>query len=168
MTKGTIYDIEGQLLDLYVKYEEAETDEEREDILQQIAVADMSLADKADGYARLMKNAQGEAAMLGEEIKRLQAKKKARENLVESLKETMLRVMQTTETPKIQTGIGAWSIRKNPLSVNIIDDSAIPAEYRTPQPDKIDKDGIKKLFKETGEVFEGVEYVTDAVSAQLR
>lgn len=168
MAKGSIYDIEGRLIDLLVRYEEAETEEERAEALQMIAETDMDLSAKADGYARMIKNAMGEADMIGDEIKRLQAKKKARENLVERIKETLLGVMQNTGTASIQTTIGKWSIRKNPLAVNIIDDTAIPAEFRTPQPDKIDKDGIKRLYKETGEVIEGVEYVTDAVSVQLR
>jgi len=115
-----------------------------------------------------MRNAQRESLIIEEEIKRLQEKKKSRDNMVDRLKRTILKTMQLTKTPMIDTCIGKWSIRKNPLSVNIVDAEKIPVEFRIPQPDKIDKDAIKKQFKETGEVIDGVEYIDNAQYVMFR
>jgi len=61
------------------------------------------------------------------------------------------------EVNEIQTGIGKWRLQLNPPSVTVLDESLVPAEFRIPQPDKIDKTGILKHFKSTGEILDGIE-----------
>ena len=74
------------------------------------------------------------------------------------LKNAMLDAMKLTNTPKIQTSIGKWVLQTNPMSADVLDWTKVPMEFREPQPDKVDKPSLIKRHKETGELFEGVEF----------
>ena len=43
-----------------------------------------------------------------------------------------------------------------------MDESEVPEEFHIPQPDKIDRVGILKHFKNTGELLPGVEITQNA------
>ena len=89
--------------------------------------------------------------------KRLVAKAKAGENLIDRLKNAMLDTMRMTDTPVIQTSIGKWRLQANPYKCVVTDWTKLPQEFREPQPDKVDIKGIIAHYKATGEVFDGCE-----------
>ena len=87
------------------------------------------------------------------EIKRLQDYKKAVTNRID----------------KIETELGTISIAKSPISVDIIDEDKIPAEYKTiVQTIKVDKKAIADNFKSTGELIEGVRINTENKSLRIK
>lgn len=137
---------------------EAETDEEyAEELETRLAALGEEIGDKGEGYARLIKNLEAEADGLKAEIDRLSALKKRRENAVERLKGNLLSCMKMVGADKINTSIGKWSVRKNPPSVVILDESRIPDEYLIPQPAKVDKRRILDAYKQGGEIVNGCE-----------
>ena len=146
---------------LLAQYEDAATEEERAGILEAIMAVETDITEKADKYARLMKNANADADALAEEIKRLTAKKAAADNLAKRLKENMLFAMNIAGATEIKTTLGKWRIQKNPLKVTVTDAASVPARFLVEQPPEIDKKAILAEFKQTGEVFSGVEITQD-------
>ena len=139
--------------------DECQTPEEASGIIEQIAQVNESIGDKAEAYARIIQNKQRESEGYDAEIKRMQARKKTADNLIERLRAQLLTAMQEAGASKISTSIGAWSVRRNPESVAIVDAALIPVEFLEPQPAKIDKRAMLKAHRETGEIFPGVEFV---------
>ena len=68
---------------------------------------------------------------------------------------------------KIETDLGSYGIRKNPLKVDVYDESALPEEFiRVIEERKPDKEKIKEYIKANGEL-KGVRMV-ESYSLQIR
>lgn len=139
---ATLYELSSEYARLMGELEFAETDEQREEIYAAIFAIDGDLMEKADAYARIMRNKAGEAEMYKAEKQRFEQLQRAAENTVERMKQRMYDSMRQTDTMEIPTSIGKWRRQLNNPSVEILDEAAIPAEFRVPQPDRIDKNGI--------------------------
>ena len=154
---ASLYELSAEYAGLLDAYNNAECPEEAAEILQSLMDIHGELTDKAEAYIKIIKNIQSDVDGYKAEAKRLTAKAKAGENLIERLKGAMLDAMQMTDTPKIQTSIGKWRLQPNPYKCEVTDWTKIPQEFREPQPDKIDNAGLIKHFKATGELFDGCE-----------
>lgn len=155
----TLFELTSEYLQLVNAYEAAETEAERAEILEQLGSTNDSISDKADAYARVMRNADASAKAYSDEIKRLQERKKCFENLAQRMKDGIRFVMEQAGATELNTSIGKWRMQKNPWSVNILNPEKIPEKYLTPQPPAIDKRAMLLDFKETGEELDGVEFV---------
>lgn len=99
-----------------------------------------------------------EDAMLAgikEEVAKLQKRAKVHQNKRDGLKQYLGDYL---DGRKFETAQVAISYRKSE-TVEIADDAAVPEEFRIPQPDKIDKVGVKKALK-GGAVIDGAQLVT--------
>lgn len=153
----SLYDLSAAYAALCAQYDAAQDDEERALILDSLSGVNEDIGDKAENYARLVRNLDAEEAIYDAEIKRLTAKRDAARNFKKRLKETLMKVMTDCNAPKLVTSIGAWRIQETDYSVDVTDEAQIPAQYRVAQPDKIDKMAIKRAFKLTGEIIPGCE-----------
>lgn len=153
-----LYTLTGDYLDAVAAYEAAETPEDQEAALVALDGIECAIEDKANAYARIMRNAEAEAASYGDEIKRLTGCKRRAEALAGRMKTGMLAAMQATGAPKIQTEIGTWTRRLNPYSVQVLDVDAVPERFLIQQAPTVDKRAMLAEFKETGEIFEGVQF----------
>ena len=156
---ASLYELSAGYAMLVNAYDTAETDEEREDILQMLADAEGDIADKGEAYAKVIKNVQSDVDGYKAEAKRLTAKAEAGENLIKRLKGAMLDSMKLTGHTEIQTSIGKWRIQNNPWSCEVVDIDKVPMQYHIKQEDKIDKAGLLKQFALTGEVVDGCEFI---------
>lgn len=154
---ATLYKLTDEYADLLSRLEAAEDEAEAEQIWQEMDALEGDIVEKAEAYARILRNKQAEAEAFKAEKDRLAGCQKAAENVVERLKARLLDSMNRLDLTDIQTGIGKWHIQMNPPSCQIMDEGAVPAEFRVPQPDKIDKAGILRHYKVTGELLPGVE-----------
>lgn len=155
---ANLYELSTEYAALMAEYDAAEDDEQRARVWTMIDALQDDIADKAEAYARIMRNMQAEAEGYKAEAQRLARKQKAAEAAVEGLKQRLLNAMTLVGAGEIRTSIGKWRIQANPWSCEITDADKVPAEYHVPQPDKIDRAGLLKRFKETGEMLDGVEY----------
>ncbi len=155
---ASLYELTTQYASLIDRYDTAEDDEERAEVLEMLDGINDSIADKAEAYARIMRNKKGEAEMYKAEAKRLNKKAEAAETVVENLKARLLDAMKLADATELNTSIGRWRTQQGPWSAEITDESAIPTQFRIPQPDKIDRKGLIDHFKQTGELLDGVEY----------
>lgn len=154
----TLYELTEGYASLLGMYDAAETPEEREDILDMMAGVEGDISDKAEAYARIIRNKLAEAEAFKVEADRLTAKRKAAEAVVDRLKEAITTAMKLTGTQEIPTTIGKWRLTMNPWSCEVTDPDSVPEEWHVPQPDKIDRAGLLKRFRETGELIDGVEF----------
>lgn len=98
---------------------------------------------KADGYARVMKELEGRAAVMRYESKRLENGYKTIERNIDRMKHALQDSMVATDKRKFKTDLFSFSIRKNPASVVIDHATCIPPEFLIPQDPKVDKKAIK-------------------------
>lgn len=155
---ATLYELSAGYASLLDMYDQAETEQEREDILDMLASAEGDITEKAEAYARIMKNKQAEAEAFKAESERLAAKRKAAEAVVERMKDAIATAMMMVGTKEIGTSIGKWRLQDNPWSCEVLDLNAVPEEWHIKVEDKIDKRGLVKHFQMTGEMIDGVEF----------
>lgn len=155
---ATLYELSAGYASLLDMYDLAETEPERADILDMLASAEGDIAEKAEAYARIMKNKQAEAEGLKAEIDRLTAKRRAAEAVVDRLKDAIANAMLMVGAKEIGTTIGKWRLQDNPWSCEVLDVNAVPEEWHIKVEDKIDRAGLVRHFKETGEMIDGVEF----------
>lgn len=116
---------------------------------------------KAENVAQYIKNLDVEIAALADEKKRIDARKKVKENKLERMKEYLKNCMLQTGREKIETAKVKLSIRNNAESVSIYDEKAFTEYYKESDPRffkfkvEIDKTAIKKLIQ-SGENIDGV------------
>jgi len=151
-----LYELTTEYEALLAEYDAAEDDKRRAEVLGMIDAVQDDIGDKGEAYARVLRNLTAQRDAYKAEAQRLTAKARAAEAAQERLKAQLLGAMQRVGATKLQTSIGAWSVRTNPWSVEVLDVDAVPAEYHVPQPDKIDKRAVLKHFNETAEILPGV------------
>lgn len=151
-----LYELTTEYEALLAEYDAAEDDERRGELLGMIDALQDDISDKGEAYARVLRNLTAQRDAYKAEAQRLTAKARAAEAAQERLKAQLLGAMQRVGATKLQTSIGAWSVRTNPWSVEVIKLEDVPEEYRIPQPDKVDKRAVLKHFNETAEILPGV------------
>lgn len=97
--------------------------------------ADMDI--KADGYAKIIKSMEGDAAQIDAEIKRLQERKASVSRRKDWLKTQLYDTMKATGRTKFKTALFSFNIQKNGGKAPVDITAAVPAEWLKPgDPDK--------------------------------
>ena len=162
-----LYELTDAYAELAALLDECESEEEAAQLWAQIDDIGASIADKADNYARFLRNKQTEVDGLCKEIERLQKRKRSAENQIEQLREHMKFAMGVAGATEIRTTLGKWTIRRNPPRVEVLDESEIAPEFFDPQPPKLSKSKLLKHWKDTGEIPDGCD-VVQSESMQFR
>ncbi|MDX5586529.1 MAG: siphovirus Gp157 family protein [Aureibaculum sp.] len=145
-----IYEIEQNYLAL-VEQIEANEGELTPELEQALEINQKELEVKSLRYVQVMKTIDGETSLIDAEIKRLQALKKARVNVVSRLKETISQAMKLYEVDEIVTPLVKINFRKS-KSVVISDIEALPANCKIIETKPISKTEIKKMIESGTEV----------------
>lgn len=154
---ATLYELTAEYKELLDMAEEQNLTQT--DIKDTLEGMDYEFEDKADGYAKVLRNLGGTREAIKSEIKRLTEMDRVIANNEKAIKQNLENAMIETGKTKFKTTLFSFGIQKNPASVRIKDESLVPEEYRIKQPDKIDKKGLIKALKE-GTVFtENIELV---------
>ena len=162
-----LYELTDTYAELVAQLDECETDEEAAQLWAQIDEIGSSIAEKADNYARFLRNKQAEAKSLDDEIKRLQKRKRTAENQIDQLREHMKFAMGVAGATQITTALGKWTVRRNPPRVEVLNESEVAPEFFEPQPPKLLKSKLQQHWKETGEIPDGCDIV-QSESVQFR
>ena len=155
---ASLYEISAEYAAFLEAYENASCEEEAAEILQSLVDIHGSLEEKAENYAKLIKNVKADAKAFKDESDRLDKKWKVAKNFAERLEGAMLDAMKLTDTKEIPTSIGKWKTQLNPISCDVTDPDKVPERFHVKQPDKIDKQAMIREHKATGEMFEGAEF----------
>lgn len=152
----TLYELTEDYMNLLELAEDPDIDEQAfVDTLEGIEGA---LEDKADGYAKVIRTLEGDAAACDAESKRLRNKKQTIENNIKRMKKALQYAMETTGKTKFKTPLFSFGIQKNGYSVSILDESKIPDKYLIPQEPQVDKRAIVADLK-GGEQYSWAELV---------
>ena len=106
------------------------------------------IKEKADGYAKVIKELDGETDKLTAEIKRLTDRKNTIQNNIAYMKQSLKEAMIATGNLKFRTDLFSFNIQKNPPALVVDDEKAIPQEYLIPQEPKVDKKAIINFLKD--------------------
>lgn len=147
----TLYELSGELEMLREMAEDPDVDPQT--LTDTMEAVEGELEVKAEGYAKVMKELDGQADILAREIERLQAKKEAIEGNSKRMKERLQEVMECNGKLKFKTDLLTFSIQNNPPSLKIDKPMEIPGRYLIPQPPKVDNTQIKADMK-AGEQFD--------------
>jgi hypothetical protein len=133
-------------------------DEGAENLDDTLESLELTFDEKVKGYAAIIRNTEAEEKALKDEIDRLNAKRKVKQNKINYLKDNLFNALQATDKRKVEAGTFTLSIRKNPHSVSVLDEKALPKQYYVEQPMKLDKTKLKDDLK-SGLKIAGAELV---------
>ena len=127
-----------------------------DEIAEELAIRRDNFKDKAEAYAKFILKLESEAEQAAAEIKRIQALKKAKENTVARLKETLLAALMVfiEEDAKgirrYETPLAKLSTRKS-QAVEVLDETILPSEFWVIKKEVI-KSSISQAIKDGAEV----------------
>ena len=131
---------------------DGETDQQV--ILDTLESLHMEFEDKADAYAKLIKNLSSDAKALKEEEQRMASRRAALESRAQALKDALQYNMQAIGKTKFKTTLFSYGIQKNgglqKLSIDA-DIKDIPQQYTIPQ-DPIPNGEMIRLLLEKEQV----------------
>lgn len=126
-------------------------DVDQQTILDTLEGIEMEFEDKADNYAKIIKNISSDVEAIKAELDRLQARKIALENKSKWLKDTLEANMKLIGKTKFKTTLFSFNIQKNgglqPLVIDEVDVNKLPKEFLIPQDPLPDKDKIRQLLE---------------------
>lgn len=143
------------------------SDEEKKIIQEFYSENNQALDGKLENTARFIANLKGEAAMLDEELKRLQRRKKAAENLSDTLKFNLDYVLKRLGIKERKVGIFKFAIQKNAPSLIIDNPELVPEWYKTTVVN-IDKTKIKADLKDGIKLPDGAIHFEQSESLRIR
>lgn len=134
------------LCDLFEKMEAGEIDEKT--FLDTMESVEGEFKQKALNLAAFVKNCEAKSEAIKQEEKRLYEKRKKEEIRVEKIEKLIFNAMQSVGLNKIESDLFNISIKKNPVSVNIYDESLLDEDFWKIRIDKTyDKNAIKEKLK---------------------
>lgn len=162
-----LYELTDTYAELFAQLDECKTEDEAAQLWAQLDEIGSNIAEKAENYARVLRNKKAETKSLDDEIKRLEKRKRTAENRIDQLREHMKFAMGVAGATQITTALGKWTVRKNAPHVEVLEESEVAPEFFEPQPPKLMKSKLQQHWKETGEIPDGCDIV-QSESVQFR
>lgn len=136
----------------------ADNDELDDEILRDTFEGlDGAFEDKADQWARFIKDEEAEIDAIDNEIERLKAKKERKKNTVDKMRLNLSGYMRAANKTKFKTVLYNFGFRKS-QAVEITNEEDLPEWALIPQPAKVSKTEIKEHLK-AGETVPGAKLV---------
>lgn len=152
---ANIYELSAKYRHLQLALECAPDDEEIEALLDE---ADDEIEEKADGYARIIKNLEADIEAYKLEEERLHNRRKSLENNIKRMKSRLMDGMKATGKTKFKTDLFSFNVAKNggkaPLEVTVRPEE-LPDELRRVVIEA-DNDAIREYIEATGDLSYGV------------
>ena len=162
----TIYELTADFLRIQEMMEDPELDPQT--LADTMEAVDGELEVKAENYAKVMKNLDGDIEALDNEIRRLTSRKKALENNIKNMKMALQSMMTITGKTKFKTDLLSFGIQKNAPSVVIDTDiNNLPTEFLKFREPEVDKTKLKEALK-NGEDLSGYCHLEQSESLRIR
>lgn len=160
---NSLYNITNNFMEIIENFENGEyTEQEYNQLMSRVCE---DLQNKSTNIIAIIRNNEILANSIKMEEKRLKENREKIENSLDKLKNYVKENMEKLTIEKIETEIGTLSIRKNPLSVEIENETEIPEEFKKIKTEiAVDKTAIKNHFKETGEIVKGTRIINNKTS----
>jgi sugar-specific transcriptional regulator TrmB len=163
----TLYEITSDYMQLMQMMEDPELDPQT--LADTMEGIEGELEDKADNYARVMKNMEADLNGIKAEIERLSTRKKTIENNIKRMKEALQFSMETTGKTKFKTELFSFGIRKNAPAV-VMDEPYIenvPERFLKYSDPTINRLAIKEAIQ-NGEDLEGLAHLEKSTSLTIK
>ena len=146
----TLYDLTAE----YMALQDALESGDEDTVSALLADTDQAIEEKAEGYAKVIRNFESDIEGLKAEQKRLRDKQTVLENAIQRMKDTLKQAMTVTGKTKFKTNLFSFAIQKNggalPIILRVPEDQ-IPDEFmvikKTP-----DKKAMAEYINDTGDV----------------
>lgn len=155
----TLWDLEGELVEAYRDLEELrESDANSDDIARALNIYNTYMLEsrnKRDAVGNILQYVEDLECNTDKEIERLQAKKAKLAKGYERMCNYILSTMEANQLTEIQGKRWTFKARKNPPSVEVVDELSVGAEYLyqpAPPPPKVDKNRVAEDLKQGKEV----------------
>lgn len=130
-----LYELTGQWLELINMLQDESADPLT--IIDTLEGLDFEIEEKADNYAKIIKELEGQARTFASEKKRLEERQKTLESRIKWLKDNLSASMHLTGKTKFKTDLFSFGIQKNggiaPLKID--ENAEIPQEFCKSVPD---------------------------------
>lgn len=140
--------------DFMVLQEILSNDPDSEEALQMFDDLDKKIEEKADGYARIIRNFESDIEGFKAEEARLKEKRAGLEKAVDRLKTALKEAMIKTDKRKFKTDLFSFNIAKNGGALPVVVD--VPTEELADEfvivTEKPDLKAIAKYIEETGDI----------------
>ena len=147
---SSLYELTGQWLVVSQLFNNPDLDEKViNDTLESLAY---EIEEKADAYARIIRNLEADIMAYKTEIERFKAKKEHAEKSIKRMKEDLQNSMEATGKTKFKTELFSFNVANNAPSVVIDaeDVNRIPVEFLKVKDPEVDKTALKQSMIEAG------------------
>ena len=166
---SSLYELTGQWLVVSQLFNNPDLDEKVvNDTLESLAY---EIEEKADAYARIIRNLEADIMAYKTEIDRFKAKKEHAEKSIKRMKEDLQNSMEATGKTKFKTDLFSFNIAKNAPAVVIDteDLSRIPEEFLKQKDPEVDKTALKQSMIEGGiEEIPGICHLEQGKSLRIK
>lgn len=149
---GALADIRDLLDDDLLGVERSKAEELVDEILENLIPA------KVEGYCGLIRSLKLEAEAFKEEGRRLEERRKARENLSKRLQVRLQDALTHAEIQKLKAGRFTVAIQASAPSVKVHDKTTVPQDFFIPQEPKLDRRALLSALK-LGREIPGAEVI---------
>ena len=164
---ATLYQLTDDYLTLLEMAEDPDIDEQAlKDTMEGIEGA---LEIKAEGYAKVIRTLEGDAAACDAESKRLRNKKQTIENNIKRMKAALQMAMEATGKRRFKTQLFSFNIQKNTAAV-VMDEAYIeniPERFLVRKYPEINRKAIKDAIN-AGEDLEGLAHLEQTESLRIK
>lgn len=138
-------------------------------ILDTLEGIEGEIEDKADGYAKIIKELLGDAEKIKEEKTRLEKRQKSFENRAKLLKDNLENSMRQIGKTKFKTELFSFNIQKNggKLPLIIDDINKVPIEYFKHTEKELDNTKIREAI-DTGKEISFAHYGEQGESLRIK
>lgn len=164
---ATLYQLTDDYLTLLEMAEDPDMDEQA--LMDTMEGIEGEIEIKAEGYAKVIRTLEGDAAACDAESKRLRNKKQTIENNIKRMKSALQMAMEATGKTKFKTALFSFGIQKNPASV-VMDEQYIeniPERFLVRKDPEINRKAIKDAIT-AGEDLEGLAHLEQTESLRIR
>lgn len=163
----SIYELTADYMQIMEMMEDPELDPQA--LADTMEAVEGELEIKAESYAKIMKNLDGDVEALENEIRRLTSRKKAIEENIKRMKVALQGMMEVTGKTKFKTDLFSFGIQKNAPSVviDVEDIHDIPEDYLKYKAPEVNKTAIKEAIQK-GENLEGIAHLEQSHSLRIR
>lgn len=164
---ANLYEITQDYMTILAMMEDPELDPQT--LADTMEAVEGELEVKAENYAKVIRNLEGDIAAIKGEVERLSAKKKTLENNIKNMKSALMMAMETTGKTKFKTELFSFSVRNNAPKV-VMDEEYIknvPERFLKYSEPTINRSAIKEAIQ-NGENLEGLAHLEQSKSITIR
>ena len=164
---NTLYELTNDYLNLLALAEDPDIDEQA--FMDTLDGIEGAIEVKAEGYAKVMRQLEADAAACEAESKRLKNKSKTIDNNIKRMKQTLQYAMVATGKTKFKTQLFSFYIQKNSASV-VMDEQYIeniPERFLVRKDPEINRKAIRDAIN-AGEDIGGIAHLEQTESLRIK